>query len=56
MSCAHSTKLKATNITCAISPSRHMQSGRDVVTLQYEEVVFCANPVCEAVFKATREK
>ena len=56
MSCLHPVKLRATNVNAAIAPQRHLTSGRDVVTLKYDEIVFCANPLCEQVFRTTREK
>ena len=54
MSCQHSTLLRATNVSAIIEKSS--LRGGPGNPLQYAEIVHCANPSCERVFKSRLEK
>jgi hypothetical protein len=54
MTCKHPVKLKAVNITAVIE--RGYLRGGPAVPLAYDEIQFCANPLCEQVFKAEKVK
>jgi hypothetical protein len=57
VSCLHSQKLRATNVSAVISPNRQLQGGGGKAQpIRYDEIVFCSSPICEQVFKAVRAK